>query len=220
MKDLLNEIHRRFRLAMNGVASASMRGKGMDYKVNFGVSFSQLKDIASSYVPDGELAAALWKEDIRESRLLATFLQPRDGFGKEEALRWMSEADKPELADALCMNLLQYLPFAPELSAGFITKKDLPSKRVGYALAGRLFSGRIVFQKEYWLLFEKQAQEDVVSGNGMLAALALDALKKAIRCNSETALRLLELFKDNPLVYEELRFEYDYYSCRFPDLKE
>ena len=62
----LKEIKTQLRMAMNGTASASMREKGLAYKLNFGVELPRLKQIAAQYEKNHELAQALWKENIRE----------------------------------------------------------------------------------------------------------------------------------------------------------
>lgn len=212
MKELLNGIHRRFRLAMNGVVAASMREKGADYKVIFGVSVAQLKAIASRYSPDKELAEALWSENIRESRLLATYLFPRGEMDRATAFRWIGSADVPELGDILCMNVLQYLPFAPELATSCAAEADFCRKRIGYALAGRLFAGRRVLDEDFWRTFIVQAKGDAEDACSVSAAFMADVLKHALRNGGEKALPLLHSFESNPLIYEELKSEYDY--CR------
>ena len=72
LQDEIREIRKELRLAMNGVISTSMREKGIVYKLNFGVPYPEIKGIARKHKPNGELAAALWKEDIREFKILAT----------------------------------------------------------------------------------------------------------------------------------------------------
>ena len=74
----LKTIKRSFRLFMNGVTSQSMREKGLDYKINWGISQPDLRRIASSYDKDMELADMLWAEKIRECRMLATLLCPAE----------------------------------------------------------------------------------------------------------------------------------------------
>ena len=89
LQDEIREIRKQLRLAMNGVISTSMREKGIVYKLNFGVPYPEIKEIARKHKPNGELAAALWKEDIREFKILATFLQPAEKLPLEEAKRWV-----------------------------------------------------------------------------------------------------------------------------------
>ena len=48
----LKDIKRAFRLKMDGMASRSMREKGLDYKINWGVSLPDLKVMAGAYGKD------------------------------------------------------------------------------------------------------------------------------------------------------------------------
>ena len=59
LQDEIREIRKQLRLAMNGVISTSMREKGIVYKLNFGVPYPEIKEIARKHKPNGELAAAL-----------------------------------------------------------------------------------------------------------------------------------------------------------------
>ena len=65
--ETIKDIKSKFRLFMNGMVSQSMREKGMEYKLNFGIEYPRIKEIAAGYEPDHELAQALWKENIRET---------------------------------------------------------------------------------------------------------------------------------------------------------
>ena len=64
--ETVKSIKQSFRLMMNGVASSSMREKGVVYKLNWGVPLTNLQEMATSYGKNYELAIELWKEDIRE----------------------------------------------------------------------------------------------------------------------------------------------------------
>ena len=72
MNETLRDIRTQLRLNMNGVISSSMREKGMNYRLIFGVPLPEIKLIATRYRQDAELAQALWNEDIREFKILAT----------------------------------------------------------------------------------------------------------------------------------------------------
>ena len=47
LQDELKEIRTQLRMAMNGVIATSMREKGIDYKLNFGVPLPEIKQIAA-----------------------------------------------------------------------------------------------------------------------------------------------------------------------------
>ena len=73
---------------MNGVLSQSLREKGIKYRLIFGVELPRLKGIAAGYEQNHDLAQALWKEDIRECKILAAYLQPAESFDAELADFW------------------------------------------------------------------------------------------------------------------------------------
>lgn len=86
--ELVKQIKRSFRLFMNGVTAASMRQKGLEYKVNWGVSQPDLRRMAMQYDKDSALAQALWNEKgVRECRLLATLIMPSDKMSEDMALQ-------------------------------------------------------------------------------------------------------------------------------------
>ena len=49
--ETIKDIKSKFRLFMNGVISQSMREKGLGYKLNFGIEFPRIKEIAAAYEP-------------------------------------------------------------------------------------------------------------------------------------------------------------------------
>ena len=70
----VKEIKKQLRLAMNGIVSSHQRSQGLNYKINFGVEIPRLKAIAAERSHELELALTLWKENIRECKLLAIML--------------------------------------------------------------------------------------------------------------------------------------------------
>ena len=114
----LKKIKQSFRLMMNGVASRSMRDKGADYKINWGVSMPDLQQMALEYGKDYELAIELWKEDIRECKILATMLMPPEQMPAEIVDIWMEQTHSQEMVEMACFHLYQHLDYAPVFSRG------------------------------------------------------------------------------------------------------
>lgn len=108
----LMQIKRSFRLLMNGPTSQSMSQKGIGYKINWGVPFIELKKMASEYGKDYSLAIELWKEDIRECKILATLIMPAEEMLPEITEIWMEQVKTQEMAEMLAFNLLQYVNYA------------------------------------------------------------------------------------------------------------
>lgn len=128
---------------MNGMVSQSMREKGMEYKLNFGIEYPRIKEIAAGYEPDHELAQALWKENIRECKILAGLLQPADTFYPEIADIWIEGMDYPELAEYTVMNLFQRLPYASE-----VVFRWMADEREMFRLCGFLLMARLLMKGE------------------------------------------------------------------------
>lgn len=128
---------------MNGMVSQSMREKGMEYKLNFGIEYPRIKEIAAGYEPDHELAQALWKENIRECKILAGLLQPADTFYQEIADIWIEGMDYPELAEYTVMNLFLRLPYASE-----VVFRWMADEREMFQLCGFLLMARLLMKGE------------------------------------------------------------------------
>jgi len=139
LQEKIKEIKTNFRLSMNGEASRSMREKGLVYKMNFGVEIPRLKMMASEMGKDHELAQALWKEDVRECKILATMIQPVDSFYPEIADIWVDDIHTMEMAEQVCMNLFQYVPYASEKAFQWIAGEAEFVQVCGFLLLARIF---------------------------------------------------------------------------------
>lgn len=144
IKNTIREIKQSFRLLMNGVTAQSMREKGLDYHINWGASLPHLREMAAEYKPDYALASALWKENVRECKILATMLMPKDQFQMDHAMLWTEETHTQEIAEIAVMNLYQHMPYAEEMALQLLSKPDDMAQIHGFAIMSRLFaSGRI-----------------------------------------------------------------------------
>ena len=136
----LMEIKRSFRLVMNGPTSQSMRQMGMEYKLNWGVPFIELKKMAAEYGKDYELAIELWKEDIRECKILATLIMPAEKMLPEITDLWMEQVTSQEMAEMLAFNLLQDVDYAPVLAYQWMASDKPLYLIAGFQLLARLFT--------------------------------------------------------------------------------
>lgn len=139
VKEKVKEIKQSFRLVMNGPASQSMREKGLKYKLNWGVPVPTLKAMAKDYGKNYDLAIELFKEDIRECKILATMIMPPERMLPEIIDVWMEQTTQNEIAEQLAFNLLQYLDYASMLAFEWIATDKPIYKLTGYHLLSRLF---------------------------------------------------------------------------------
>lgn len=133
-------IKRSFRLLMNGPVSQSMREKGVGYKLNWGVPFIELKKMAGEQGKDYDLAIELWKENIRECKILATLMMPADRMLPEIADLWMEQVESQEMAEMLAFNLMQHVDFAPVMAYQWLASDKPLYQIAGFQLLARLFA--------------------------------------------------------------------------------
>ena len=226
MEEKLRDIRKRLRLAMNGAISASMRQKGMNYKLIFGVPIMEIRQIAEEYDKDAILARALWKEDVREMKILATLLYPAGSLSLQEALQWAKEIPYPEIAEQCCNNLFPEMKQPCKLAMQLSSCEASPLARMtGILLFSQLFKkgkdvgleDRRAFlslcenvlhaddkQKNHW--HERQAVVQALKFFGRQSAeQAEEALRIANGPSKAGAGEMKEL-------YDELSFEFEYYN--------
>ncbi len=215
LQDRLRDIKSRFRMAMNGVASKSMRDKGLDYKVNFGIELPRLREIASCYEKDHRLAQALWKEPVRESKILAGMLQPVDSFIPELADIWIEEIPFPEIAELTCMNLFQYLPYASDKVFQWIADDRPYFQACGYLVLARLFAKGQQLNERSEAEYLDQALSAIQSADAFPRRTAFTSLLHYVRLGKrqgEHALKILATLNtptkpEWQSLYEEVKAE-------------
>ena len=226
LQDELREIRTQLRMAMNGVISTSMREKGMIYKLNFGVPLPEVKLIAARHEPDSELAAALWKEDIREFKLLAPLLQPVDDFPFEQAEQWVKEIPYLEIAEQCSRNLFCKLPYAEDLTLELIVnKKDEYARTVAFLIWCEIFRQGKDMTEPAKATFLAESMRTVLrtdfGASWKEIQSAVKAMKFYGRQSPLHAGQILSGFEDFPElmttaekqeIYNELKFEFEYYS--------
>ena len=214
---------------MNGVISTSMRQKGMNYKLIFGVPIPEIKHIAAAHEPDAELARALWKEDVREMKILATLLFPAGSMTQEEALAWMREIPYPEIAEQCCNNLFPTVEQPDQLALKFLADKKSPFGRMcGFLLWAQLFKKNLAVEKSRVEAFLAEStctmHPDVEAGatasSWQEKQAAVQALKFFGRLSPINAQNALSVIAEDgqpeteelKAYYEDLQFEFAYYE--------
>lgn len=138
----VKEIKQSFRQMMDGAIAQSMRNKGVDYKLNWGATLPRLKEKACEIGKNYDLAIALWKENVRECKILATMIMPADKVLPEVIDIWMEQVPTQEIAEQAAFNLFQYLPYAPEKAYAWMASDKELYQLCGFHILSRLFMNR------------------------------------------------------------------------------
>lgn len=214
---------------MNGVISTSMRQKGMNYKLIFGVPIPEIKHIAAAHEPDAELARALWKEDVREMKILATLLFPAGSMTQEEALAWMREIPYPEIAEQCCNNLFPTVEQPDQLVLKFLADKKSPFGRMcGFLLWAQLFKKNLAVEKsrveaflaECTCTIHPDVEAGATASSWQEKQAAVQALKFFGRLSPVNAQDALSVIAEDgqpeteelKAYYDDLQFEFAYYE--------
>ena len=153
MQEKLKEIKQSLRLYMNGVTAQSLREKGLNYHLNWGASLQHLQEMAQEIREDVAkkvsseptdqlftLSSLLWKENIRECKILATMLMPPEKFPADLAMLWVEQTPTQEIAEMAAMNLYRHLPYAKVMAFHLIAQPYEMAQLQGYCILARLFT--------------------------------------------------------------------------------
>ena len=193
--ETIKEIKKQFRLFMNGVVSQSMREKGLDYKINFGIELPRLKEIAAKFEKNHDVAQALWKENIRECKILAGLLQPVETFYPEIADIWVEDMHYPEIAELTCMNLFRHLPYASEKAFQWIADEREYFQFCGYMLMARLLMQGNEMNERAENEFLDQALTALRGETGMVCRAASTALRRYASQSPANARKLQKILQ-------------------------
>ncbi len=194
LQSLLSDIKTQFRLNMNGMASKLMRDRGLDYKLNFGIELPRLREIASHYAKNHELAQTLWKENIRESKIMAMLLQPVGTFYPEIAEIWIEDMHYPEQAELACQYLFQHLPYASEKAFEWMADEREYFQACGFLILARLLMRGVKLNERAELEYLDQAMVALQDVSPFVQRCAYASLVKYVQQGireSRQALKIL-----------------------------
>ena len=140
--EVVKEIKQSFRLMMDGAVAKSMRDKGLSYKLNWGATLPRLRQKADEIGYNYDLAIALWKEDVRECKILATMIMPPEEVLPEVIDIWMEQTTEQEIAEQAAFNLYQYLPYAPEKAYQWMASDKELYQLCGFHILSRIFMAK------------------------------------------------------------------------------
>ena len=188
-KEQVKAIKQSFRQMMDGAVSKSMREKGLEYKLNWGATLPRLREKADEIGKEYDLAIALWKEDVRECKILATMIMPPDKMLPEVAEIWMEQTLSQEIAEQAAFNLYQYLPYAPQKAYEWMASDKPLYQLCGFHILSRLFMNK---------------QEPNERGINEFIDQALAALEGDSIVVKKAAMSAVQRFAELGLVYERL----------------
>lgn len=199
--DDVKKIKRSFRLFMNGVASSSMRDKGLEYKINWGIPVTRLRDMAAQYVPSVALAERLWESDVRECKILATMLMPAERFSEPMALSWLSACNNQEMVEMLVFNLVQNMPGVETFVVSLLHSDEPNAPLAALHLVSRLVARQnVAFMTDEVVGSFAQLVAKALSGtDAVLKHAALNSVTRYVDRELKGADKVVELLKKHKI---------------------
>ena len=138
VETIFQEILSKIKPLQNGEVVSSMEKRGVDYKMNYGVSIPLLRQLASEYQKNHLLALKLWNKQWRETMILATLLEEPDEVTENQMDFWVKSFPSLEIAEQAAMNLFSKTHFAFQMAFEYCHGKKQLVKIVGLLMIGRL----------------------------------------------------------------------------------
>ena len=134
------ELFGRLRKQMNGAVVDAMRERGAHYPMNYGVSVPTIAAVSREYGPDHALAALLYRQQVRELKIAAAYVDNPSEVSLEQMRRWADDFDQAELAEQTVYALFRHVPF-PIAATGAV--EWLASQRSYVCYGGLLLVGSL-----------------------------------------------------------------------------
>jgi 3-methyladenine DNA glycosylase AlkD len=118
-------------------AVVGMSKFGINPKNTYGISIPKLREIAKDIGKNHQLALELWKSDIHEARILASFIDEPEKVTENQLEKWVRDFDSWDVCDQVC-NLFEKTPYAYQKAIEWTNRKEEFIKRAAFALMAGL----------------------------------------------------------------------------------
>lgn len=133
MVALLGELRRE----MNGAVVDSMREKGIEYALSYGVSIPTIRSLARQYAPDDELARLLYQQQVRELQLAALSIASPESVTTEELAFWAKAVTTVEMAENVATVLIARSSVAEEAVREWLISENALLRYAAMLIGGR-----------------------------------------------------------------------------------
>ena len=119
---------RRLKTEMNGAVVGAMQDRGVDYPLSYGVSVATIREIAAGYAPDHSLALLLFRQQVRELRLAAAFIDDPESVTSRQMDEWAEAFDRAEIVEQVVWALFRRVRHTAQIALAWM-ESDRPMKR-------------------------------------------------------------------------------------------
>lgn len=194
--DIIRNIKQDLHSQMNGVVSATMRAAGLevDYRTNFGVELPRLRVMADEIMTQyfatisesdrvqkqsdlTQLAGQLWKESVRECRILGLMMMPSESMDCELADVWAEQIHTVELAQLAALLLFSRVKGISNIAFQRIASENILNQIIGYYTLIHILRNHQLSRRSYQEL-QDQANSALQSNDFQLTMAATRLLSQ------------------------------------------
>lgn len=177
----LSKLKNDFLANQNGVVVGLMEKRGIQYAENYGLSAMQIKALAAKYKPNHRFADFLFRQEIREAKLISFQLAEADKIAVDNLDAMVESFSNAEEVEQACLFLLDQVKAAPTRAIAYCQKDSDWVKMTGYLLLARLSLKGHEFEKDNLKMFFEFVQDDCETGNTSVR----NAISRALRALAE-----------------------------------
>ncbi len=119
-------------------AAEGMARYGILSKKVYGVSIPELRKMAKEIGKDQKLSLELWKQNSRETRILAALVGDPNKVREKQMDLWVQDFDSWEVCDQAIMNLFEKTTYAYKKAFDWYKRDEEFVRRAGFVLMARL----------------------------------------------------------------------------------
>lgn len=108
MNKTAEEIIGKAKRIQNGDVSRAMKGMGIHYDLNYGVSIPQLRQLANQYNSNNDLAMYLLNTEIREAKIIGSMLVDFETITSDQLWEISVKANNLELIEQFSQNIFAH----------------------------------------------------------------------------------------------------------------
>lgn len=216
-EDQYKKILKNIRVQANGEIAENVQ-KTSKKLLTYGCNDLVIKNIANNFERNHQLAQMLWKENIREAKLIAILLEETDKLTEKQADELIHQTTDIHIINWLCLHLFSKLPFALEKCKEWKNNSSEFVKSAAYILLSRLAMKDNKISDNEFINFLPYLKNDLFSENKNISNAVSQALRRMVRRNFILCLRIENIIeKINPqenknllFLLEEIKMEIDF----------
>ncbi len=202
---LMIRLLKRLKVEMNGAVTGAMQERGIVYPLNYGVSVPTIRGIARKYGPSHSLALLLYRQQVRELKLSALFVEDPACVTSEQVREWSRDFTHSEIVELTVMYLFSRSAAAVDLIGEWLSADDVFLRYAGVMMLMRTAGGPLCDGER--TLFARGGRCDAdasrprtvdCAGNGQCIVSLCDAFRQVAGRNYASH-RPLRLFCKSPV---------------------